>query len=471
MEKILSLPAHEAVSLLKEKKISSLELIDKAESRIREVDGLINAVPTLCIERAKAKAEKIESGPKDDLPPHYLYGLPILVKDLTEVKGVKTTYGSRIFKDHVPPFSNYLVERLEKNGAVVIGKSNTPEFGAGGNTFNDVVGATRNPWNPLMSAGGSSGGSAAALAAGETWLATGNDLAGSLRTPASFCSVVGFRPSPGRIASGPGPAIFNPLAIEGPMGRSVQDTALMMDNMVGFHPGDPLSLEKPGYSFFKIARQTITPVKVAYSTDLGGITPVDKEVAGIFMQAVKTISGNITATRDCPDFKNANKIFHTLRAAMLVHRLSPLLKEHRELFKPELIWNIEKGMDLTMEDLAEAEQLRAQMYYSVLEFFNTYDLLICPTAITLPFDVNTRYIESLGETKFDNYIDWLTIVYAISVTACPVISIPCGFSETGLPVGLQIVGPPRRDDLVIGAAAHFENLLNLSPSGPVAPKI
>jgi amidase len=470
MEKIISMPAHEVVSLLRKNKITPLELIDIAEARIQEVDGQINAVPTLCIQRAKAKAKELKASRKTDLSPNFLYGLPILVKDLTEVAGVKTTYGSLMFKDNVPSYSNYLVETLEKNGAIVIGKTNTPEFGAGGNTFNEVFGATRNPWNTAMTCGGSSGGSAAALAAGEAWLATGNDLAGSLRTPAGFCSVVGFRPSPGRIASGPSPVIFNPLGIEGPMGRCVKDVALMMDAQVGYHPGDPLSLPKPEYSFFEVANQCQKPSKIAYSVDLGGITPVEKEVAAIFKQTVETLADSMIVESACPDLKNAIPVFHTLRAAMLAHRFGPMLKSHGELFKPELVWNIEKGMNLSMDEIGEAEQMRAQIYQSVVKFFETYDLLICPTSAALPFDVSIRYLEKLEGKVFNNYIDWLTIVYAISITACPCISIPCGFSSSGLPLGLQIVGPPRRDDVVIGAAAGFEQIFNLKPLTPIDPR-
>ncbi len=471
MEKLLKMPAYEVVSLLRQNKVSPLKLIDIAEARIREVDGEINAVPTLCIDRAKTKAKEIKPGQqRSDLPSGYLYGLPILVKDLTEVEGVKTTYGSPIFKDNVPTYSNYLVETLEKNGAIVIGKTNTPEFGAGGNTFNEVFAPTLNPWNTAKSAGGSSGGSAAALAAGEIWLATGNDLAGSLRTPAGFCSVIGFRPSPGRIASGPNPVVFNPLPIEGPMGRCVKDVALMLDAQVGYHPGDPLSLPKPDYSFFEVAQRGLEPSKIAYSADLGGITPVEKEVAAIFKQSVETLAGSINVEAACPDLKNASFVFHTLRALMLAQRFGPLLKSHRELFKPELIWNIEKGMNLSMDEIGEAELMRAQIYQSFVKFFKTYDLLICPTSAALPFDVTTRYLEELEGIDFDNYIDWLTIVYAISNTACPCISIPCGFSSSGLPVGLQIVGPPRRDDLVIGASANFEKIFNLDTLAPIDPR-
>ncbi len=470
MKETLLMPAYEVVSLLRKNDISPLELIETAVARIHEVDGQINAVPTLCMERAKTKVKELKSISKSDLQSSYLYGLPILVKDLTEVKGVKTTYGSPVFKDYKPSFSNYMVETLEKNGAIVLGKTNTPEFGAGGNTFNEVFGPTLNPWNTAMTSGGSSGGSAAALAAGEIWLATGNDLAGSLRTPASFCSVVGFRPSPGRIASGPGPTIFNPLTVEGPMGRCVKDVALMMDAQAGYHPGDPLSLPKPEYSFFELAKQCRKPTKVAFSIDLSGITPVEKEVAAIFKQTVEILADDLHVEKACPDLKNAMPVFHTLRAAMLAQRFGALLKTHRNLLKPELIWNIEKGVNLSMDDIGKAERMRSQIYQSIIKFFETYEMLICPTSAALPFDVSIRYLDKLEGKAFDTYIDWLAITYAITVTACPCASIPCGFSSSGLPIGLQIVGPPRRDDLVIGAAAYFEKILNLKKLTPIDPR-
>jgi amidase len=219
-----------------------------------------------------------------------------------------------------------------------------------------------------------------------------------------------------------------------------------------------------------VANQCQKPSKIAYSVDLGGITPVEKEVAAIFKQTVETLADSMIVESACPDLKNAIPVFHTLRAAMLAHRFGPMLKSHGELFKPELVWNIEKGMNLSMDEIGEAEQMRAQIYQSVVKFFETYDLLICPTSAALPFDVSIRYLEKLEGKVFNNYIDWLTIVYAISITACPCISIPCGFSSSGLPLGLQIVGPPRRDDVVIGAAAGFEQIFNLKPLTPIDPR-
>jgi amidase len=469
MDDLLKMTACDVVALLRKQKISPIELIETAARRIEMVDRRLNAVPTLCVDRALANARRLMQDRKRAHPAHYLHGLPILVKDLTEVKGVRTTYGSPIFADHVPDFSNYLVETLEQNGAVVMGKTNTPEFGAGGNTFNAVFGATRNPWNTDLTCGGSSGGSAAALAAGEAWLATGNDLAGSLRTPASFCSVVGFRPSPGRIASGPGPIVFEPLGIEGPMGRNVRDVALMFDAQIGPRAGDPLALPRPDESYSVCLTRSWKPRRAAFSPDLG-IAPVDPRVKAICSRAAEKWQDlGVPLETAAPDFGAAEQIFQTLRAAMLAARMAPLLEAHRDQLKPEIIWNIEKGLRLDGARIGAAHRLRARLFYDVLKFFETYDVLLCPCVVAPPFDVNLRYLEHVENTTFDTYIGWLVLTYAISITACPVISIPCGFTDSGLPVGIQIVGPPRRDGVVLQAAAQLEQALGLLPATPIDP--
>ena len=246
------LTAVEAVALLRSGRVSSRELVEAALRRIEQVDPQLNALPTVCAERAFEQADRADR----DTP---LAGLPIAVKDLNDVAGVRTTYGSPIYADHVPDRSDFMVERLEQRGAVVVAKSNTPEFGAGGNTFNEVFGETRNPWDTSRTCGGSSGGSAAALASGQVWLATGSDLGGSVRTPAGFCGVVGVRPSPGRVAAGPSPLPFETMSVEGPMGRTVADAALMLDAMAGLDPRDPLSLEAPARPFADAAAAPTLP--------------------------------------------------------------------------------------------------------------------------------------------------------------------------------------------------------------------
>src|SRR5215475_9841370 len=277
------LTARQAVDLLKRREIRPLDLVEASLARIAATDGAIHAVPTLCAERARAEAGTVDAG-------SLLAGLPIAVKDLEDVAGVRTTYGSPIYAAHVPARSDLMVERLETAGAVVVGKSNTPEFGAGANTYNQLFEATRTPWQTDLTAGGSSGGSAAALAAGQVWLATGSDLGGSLRTPASFCGVVGLRPSPGRVATGPNERPFGTLPVVGPMARNVGDCALMFDAMVGQHDEDPMSFEAPPASFLSSALKPKMPLRVAYSPDLG-ICPVDKVVRESVGAAMKKLAG------------------------------------------------------------------------------------------------------------------------------------------------------------------------------------
>ncbi len=465
---LFSLTAQEAVRLLRAGEISSVELIDAALERIAETDGTINALPTLCPERAREHARRLS---RPEAPgPGWLGGLPIAVKDLEDVAGVRTTYGSPIYADHVPERSGILVERLEANGAIVLAKSNTPEFGAGANTFNEVFGETRNPWNTRLTCGGSSGGSAAALAAGQVWLATGSDLGGSLRTPASFCSVVGLRPSPGRVPSGPRETPFETLSVGGPMGRTVGDVALMLDAMAGRHPEDPLSLEAPAASFQAAAASPRVPPRIAFSADLG-ISPVEPEVRAVCEAAAQRFAGLGSEVEEaCIDFRDAPETFQVLRAAGFVTDLGPLYETNRGELKPDIVWNVEHGLRLTPEEIGRAERARGGLYRRVVRFFETYDLLLCPAACVAPFDVRTRWIRELEGVVLDNYVEWLRVTSAITLTSCPAISVPCGFTADGRPVGLQIVGRPRGEAELLAAASALEDALGLAALTPIDPR-
>ena len=469
MEELIRLTAREAVNLLKRGEVSPMELIDAAELRISETDNAINAIPTLCFERARIHAEKMIRSRISDPPANYLYGLPIAVKDLNNVAGVRSTLGSPIYADNIPDSSDYMVETLECNGAIVIGKSNTPEFGAGGNTFNEVFGATRNPWDTRMTAGGSSGGAAAALAAGQVWLATGSDLAGSLRIPASYCSVVGLRPTPGRVAYGPDPLPFGTLSVEGPMGRTVGDVALMLDAQTGLHPDDPRSFPKSKGLYTSVVEHPAAPRQVSYSPDLG-IAPVAGEVRAICAKAVQSFSDmGAVVDEASPDLHDAEEIFQVLRADGFATEFGDLIVEHRDKMKPELIWNIEKGLALTCEDVRRARLAQGELFHRVAEFFQNTDLLLCPAVVAPPFDVNIRYLAEVEDVEFDSYIDWLVLTYAITLTACPAISVPCGFTKTGLPVGLQIIGPPRGEAALLSGATLIEEALDIAKLVPIDP--
>ena len=461
---LIRLSARSVRDLLKDRQVSPLELLDALEHRISEVDGAVNALPTLCFERARQRArERDFSG----LP---LAGIPVAIKDLLPVSGVRTTFGSMAYRDHIPEASDLLVERIEAAGGLVYAKSNTPEFGAGANTFNDVFGFTRNPWNTALSAAGSSGGSAVALATGMAWLATGSDLGGSLRNPASFCSIVGLRPSQGRIASDPGETAFNRLSMEGPMARNVNDAAMLLDVMAGYDRRDPMSLDDPAESFEEAAISENVPPRIAFSPDLG-VTPVDPEVAEICERAAlrfEELGARVEKAQ--PDFSGLQDVFQVHRALSFATSLGPQLEANRDTFKPEIVWNVEKGLALTGQDIMNAMVERSEIYRRANTFFSDFDLILTPATVVPPYPVEQRFVQRVGDHEFSNYIEWCSIAYAFTVLGAPAMSVPCGFTQSGLPVGLQIAAPLREEARLLAAASALENLLRLSDALPIDPR-
>ena len=456
------------VSKLRSDEVTPLDLLDALEKRVAEVDGKVNALPILCFDRARDNARQLMKKPANERG--LLAGLPVPIKDLTDVSGVRNTQGSPIFKDNIPDRSDILVERLEDNGAVIYAKSNTPEFGAGANTFNEVFGATLNPWDTSRSAAGSSGGAAVALATGTAWLAHGSDMGGSLRNPASFCGVVGLRPSIGRVAHTPKFKIDRTLGVQGPMARNVEDLALLLDAMSGEHPADPLSLPALPTSFLSTARSGTRPKRVAYSKDFG-ITPVDPEIAAITRKGAERFAEAGAIVEEAhPDLREAHECFHVLRAFDFAVSKAELLRKHRDLLKPEVIWNIEEGLKLTVEQVARAEAQRIALAARAEKFFQTYDLLLAPATIVPPFPVQNRYVAECAGKKFDNYVEWLGIVYAITLACCPALSLPCGFTASGLPVGLQIVAPSRSEASLLAGARVLEDILGVRGTTPIDPK-
>lgn len=448
--------------------ISPLDLLDTIEARIPEVEPAVNALPTLCFERARGHARELMSKPVSERG--LLAGIPVPIKDLMDVSGVLTTRGSPIFQDTVPEVSDIMVERLEGQGGVVYAKSNTPEFGAGANTFNEVFGRTLNPWNTSRSAAGSSGGAAVALATGTAWLAHGSDLGGSLRNPASFNAIVGMRPSPGRVAATPTPPIDQTLGVEGPMARNVEDLALLFDAMAGDDPRDPLSLPADGRSFLKSAQSGWLPKRIAWSRDLG-ITPVDPEVGDICEAAARRFAeAGVEVEEAHPDFSGVHNCFQVLRAANFVAGLNTLYQTHREKLKPDVVWNIEKGFELSGARIAEAQEQRAALFNRARDFFMTYDLLLTPATIVAPYPVEQRYVAECAGTKFSNYVEWLAIAYAPTMVCCPAISIPAGFTKENLPVGLQLVAPTRGEHRLLAAARQLEAILWPKPLVPIDPR-
>lgn len=467
-EELVQATACDIVERLRKNEITPHDLLDALETRIRKVDGEVNALPILCFDRARDHADELMKKPVAERG--LLAGMPVPIKDLTDVAGVRTTQGSPIFKDVVASKSNIVVENLETNGAIVYAKSNTPEFGAGAQTFNEVFGATRNPWNLSRSASGSSGGAAAALASGTAWLAHGTDVGGSLRNPASFCGVVGMRPSIGRVAHSQAAKVDRTLSADGPMARNVEDLALLLDAMSGEHIGDALSLPRLPTSFLSAARSGAKPKRIAYSSTLG-ISPVDPEVAEITRKAAHRFAeAGVIVEEAHPDFREAVECAHVLRAYDYVLTKGKLLKSHRDQLKPEVIWNIEEGLKLTLGDIEQAEAQRVTLMHRAIAFFETYDLLLCPTTIVAPFPVEQRYLADCNGVKFENYVGWLAIVSAITIACCPGLSIPCGFTRENLPVGLQIVAPPRGEARALAVGKLLETILGLGAITPIDPR-
>lgn len=438
------------------REVSCEEVMRAFLARIGAVDRKVNAICTLlpaeALQEAKEKDEALARGEE----PGPLYGLPIAIKDMAETKGILTTYGSPLFKDHVPDFDQLFVERIKQAGAIIIGKTNTPEFGAGSHTFNKVFGVTRNPYNLDRSAGGSSGGAGAALASGMLPIADGSDFGGSLRNPASFNNVVGFRPTPGRIPRVPNNNLREALAVMGPMGRSVQDTQLLYSVMAGPDPRDPLTLEAEDPSFPGFLARDFKGARIAFSEDLGMLA-VESSVRKVLRETPKVFESLGAHVEDAhPDLHDAEEIFLKLRASLFASRYGANYETMKPHLKDTIIWNYEQGLGMTLADLARYTAAHAALYQRGIEFWKTYDFLILPAAQLAPFPVETEWPDEIEGTKYTNYLQWMQACCAITLLGAPAISVPAGFTDEGLPVGLQIVGRPRDDRGVLQIAYAFE---------------
>src|SRR5262245_15714444 len=452
------LPAGELLQVYRARTVSPLEVTRAVFERIDALNPSLNAFVTLARESALADAEKATAAlkKKATLPP--LHGIPVSIKDLSPTKGIRTTWGSKIFEDHVPDEDAITVERLRRAGAIIVGKTNTPEFGAGGNTFNAVFGATRNPWNPALTCGGSSGGAAVALATGMGPLAQGSDTGGSLRMPAAFCGVVGFRTSPGLVPHHPRALAWDTISVTGPMARTVTDTALMLSVLAGPDDRAPLSYAVDTREFARAVRgASVKGWRIAWTPGLAGLIPVDAEVARIAEGATRvfrSLGARVEAA--CPDFSEVNDIVLGTRGISMVANFAQHLPRWKAEMQRGLVWNIEQGLALTPEAVGRAETLRSALWQRVRAFMETRDLLILPTTSVPPFPVEQPYPVEINGKPLDNYIQWAFLTYGITLTGLPAISVPCGFTKSGLPVGLQIVGRRRQEAAVLRAAAAFE---------------
>jgi amidase len=462
MAELIKKSACEIVALLKTGEISIEDTLAALEARIEQVDAEINALPTLCFERAR------EAARQGDRSNTVLAGIPIAIKDLTDVAGVRTTYGSMLHENHVPAQSDIMIERLEANGGVVYAKSNTPEFGTGGNTFNDVFGATRNPYDLSRSVGGSSGGAAAALVSGTAWLAQGSDLGGSLRTPASFCGVTSLRPSPGLVTTNPGMNPFNVYSQKGPMARTIADLALFADAMAG--PSAKAGLSKPHAidEFRDAAARPVKPRRIAFSENLG-VTQVTAAVAGLFAAAVAMLERDgIGVENSHPDLSMADAAFKVPRALDYAQSHGEKLASTRKILKPEIVWNVELGLALSGDEIRQSQDAQGQVFANASAFMQDYDLLICPATILPAYPVEERYPGYSEGLEYSEYYRWLAICCAITTTTLPVITLPCGKTDAGLPIGLQLIGKPHGELQLFACASYLEQIFAWDPLQQIA---
>jgi amidase len=451
-------PAVELLKLYRARRVSPLEVMEAVLARIDKVNPEINAVVTLARESALWDARRATASLKRGAPLPPLFGLPIGVKDVTLTKGIRTTHGSKLFENHVPEEDALVVQRLRAAGAIVIGKTNTPEFAYGPNTVNAVFGATRNPYDLTRTSGGSSGGSAAGLATGMFPLAEGTDLGGSLRGPAAFCGVVGFRTTPGLIPRFPTALAWDTYSVEGPMARTIADTALLLSVMAGPDDRSPISYEVDTRDFFtSVKAPSVKGWRIAWTLDLDGLVPVDDEVRAVVERAMgvfRSLAARVE--RACPDMSDVPEIVRTSRGLLMVARHADKLPEHRAILQEGLVENTEQGLRLTSREIAQGELIRTRQWERVRAFFETRDLLVMPTMATPAFPLAQPYILMVNGQPLGKGMQRSYLTYAGSVLGLPAISIPCGFTRDGLPVGLQIVGKRRGEAAVLRAAAAFE---------------
>jgi amidase len=459
--------AVEMAKLIRMKKLSAREALAEHLKQIERVNPKVNAIVTLVPEMAAAAAAKADEMQARNQPLGPLHGLPAAHKDLVQTRGIRTTFGSPIYRDNIPSINDLLVDRLQRAGAITIGKTNTPEFGSGSQTFNEVFGVTRNPYDLTKTCGGSSGGAAVALACGLVPVADGSDTGGSLRNPAAFCNVVGFRPSVGRVPNPKAAWGWSTLSTSGCLGRSVGDLALVLSAMAGPDPRSPLSINEEGSLFARPLNRNFKGVRVAWFKDLGGapFDPRTRTVVDVHRKTFESL-GCIVEQAE-PDFAPAETAFRILRAWNTANTYGQLLRQHPDAFKDVLKGEIEEGLRLSGDDVARAENARTQLWRRFQAFLDTYEYFILPTTQVPPFDVNTPFPMEIAGVKFDSYIDWMKSCWYISATGNPAASVPGGFTPEGLPVGVQIVGRNKEDFSVLQMANAFEQATGFGKRQPM----
>lgn len=468
-EAIQAMSAVELTGAIRAKQLSAREALDAQLEQISAVNPQINAVVTLDPEGAHALAtaadQRTAAAAGDSLPP--LHGLPMTHKDTHNTRGMRTTQGSVLFRDSVPDADDLIIARLKAAGAVTTGKSNVPEFAAGSHTFNEVFGTTTNPYAPDLSAGGSSGGAAAALGARIQAISDGSDMGGSLRIPASFCNVVGFRPTAGVVPTWPSRDLWSWLARSGPMARDVADIALMLTAVAGPGPGPAVLPSLSPETFAQPLERDLTGMRIGWTPDFGLGIPVEKEVLRV-LEAQLGVFEELGARVEqaTPDLQDADLVFRNVRALEFVQTLGDLVRDHPESIKPEIRWNVEQGQQLTGQDIAATAAARTRLALKVHEFFGGYDVLLAPAAQVLPFDARQRYPETINGQALPTYLDWMRSACVISATGLPALSMPAGFSAEGLPVGLQMVMNHGQDFQLLQVARAFEQATGYARRAP-----
>ncbi len=463
LTELCDLDAVELRRLIGTKKASPVEALESCVARIEAVNPALNAMVALDLERARAEAKAAEKALRagDELGP--LHGLPIGIMDLTATAGLRTTYGSRIYENNVPEADEKIVADIRAAGGIVLGKTNTPEFGAGGNTRNGVYGATGNPFDPVLTSGGSSGGSAAALATGMVPLATGSDFGGSLRTPAGYCGVVGIRPTPGTVPDELRPVALSPLPVDGPMGRTVADAALLMSALVREDPLDPFSRPLDFELLGAPQALDLASLRVATSPDLG-CASVERGIRATFDTRMARIAPLFASceARD-PDLGPVHEVFEILRGVNFIAAHKERLERHRDILGPNVIDNTERALAYSAADVAWAHVEQAKLYRRFVALFDEVDLLICPACSVSPFPHAAWSVAEIDGRKMDTYMRWLAITYGVTMTIHPVAVIPCGLDAKGLPFGIQLVGRYQGDAELLAIAHNLERALAGDP--------
>jgi amidase len=446
--------ARELARLIRERAVSPVEVLDAHLAAIADINPRLNAIVTLAAEQAYDAARLAETAVGKGEPLGVLHGLPVAIKDITLTAGIRTTFASPLYKDYVPTQDAEVVRRLKSAGAIVLGKSNTPEFAAGAHTTNVLFGATRNPWNPALSPAGSSGGSAVAVATGMVPIAQATDFGGSIRVPAAFCGIVGIRPTPGLIPSYPMPLAWDPGQTNGPLARDAEDAALMLDAMVGYSRLSPISVAPPWTSALAAVegRRDAKGLRVAFVADLAGIG-VDPEIAGICRLAALGLRAAGAQVEEIEfDIGDGRAPYQVWRGFWMVGQQYQRL-DKIDNFGPNLKSNVEAGFKLTPLDLAAAEQKRQDVFHRMRALFERFDILLTPAAPVKPFPIEKNYPEEINGKKLENYIDWIAPAFLITLVSLPAASAPAGLTRDGLPVGMQIVAPRFEEPKILSLAS------------------